>query len=285
MSPEHVGAGIRGIRQDTEHPRMGQSPPEQFAIPGAAVRPTRKTKTQPLEALDYGVRTALSFEQFEHRSNGALYFLVRIERNLVVVKNQTNRQREVQFTLVRLVELAAVEARADDVKLCLGERALHAEHKAVVELGRVVTAVLVDYQRAGDGAQLEQAVPVLVGARQARSFQGEDRPDLAHGHVADQRLEVLAIGCPRTRLAESPVENPDPLRAPAERLCLARQIVLALGALLVEADLPHRRLTNVDAGLPRQMSIGDLGDHHARLPPGWTVGRHQQDRIRSCWRG
>jgi hypothetical protein len=66
---------------------------------------------------------------------------------------------------------APVEARADDVKLCLGERALHAEHKAVVELGRVVTAVLVDYQRAGDGAQLEQAVPVLVRARQARSFE------------------------------------------------------------------------------------------------------------------
>src|SRR5258706_1322245 len=174
MSPEHVGAGIRWIRQDTEHPRMGQSTPEQFAIPGAAVRSTWKAKTQPLEALDYGVRTALSFEQFEHRSNGALYFLVRIERNLVVVKNQTHRQREVQFTLVRLVELAAVEARADDVKLCLGERALHAKHEAVVELGRVVTAVLVDYQRAGDGAQLEQAVPVLVGARQARSFEGED---------------------------------------------------------------------------------------------------------------
>src|SRR5260370_26309838 len=63
---------IRWIRQDTEHPRMGQSTPEQFAIPGAAVRPTRKTKTQPLAALNYGVRTALSFEQFEHRSNDAL---------------------------------------------------------------------------------------------------------------------------------------------------------------------------------------------------------------------
>src|SRR6202051_1819445 len=93
--------------------------------------------------------------------------------NLVVVKNQTNRQRKVQLTLMRFVELAAVEARADDVQLCLGERALHSEHKAVVELGRVVTAVLVDYQRAGDSAQLEQAMPVLVRARQARSFEGE----------------------------------------------------------------------------------------------------------------
>src|SRR5258708_9700341 len=162
MSPEHVGAGIRWIRQGTEHPRMGQSTPEQFAIPGAAVRPTRKTKTQPLEALDYGVRTALSFEQFEHRSNGALYFLVRIERNLVVVKNQTNRQREVQFTLVRLVELAAVEARADDVKLCLGERDLHAEHKAIVELGPVVTAVLSASHRSGGGTPYLRPVLVLV---------------------------------------------------------------------------------------------------------------------------
>src|SRR6202050_1699053 len=59
---EHVGAGIRWICQDTENPRMSRSTPEQFAIPGAAVRPTRKAKTQLLEALDYAVRAALSFE-------------------------------------------------------------------------------------------------------------------------------------------------------------------------------------------------------------------------------
>src|SRR6202049_5284771 len=93
--------------------------------------------------LDHAVRAALSFEQFKDRSNGALHFLVRVKCNLVVVKDQANRQREVQLTLLRFVELATVEARADDVQLCLGERALHAEHKAVVELGRVVTAVLV----------------------------------------------------------------------------------------------------------------------------------------------
>src|SRR5256884_2947291 len=285
VSAEHVCASVRWIRQDTEHPRMGQSTPEQFAIPGTAVRPPRKAKAKLLEAPDHGVGTAFSLEQFEDRSNGALHFLVRVERSFIVVESKTNRQSEVQLTFVRLVDLASVEARADDVQLCLSERALHAEHKAVVELGWIVTAVLVDHERAGDGAQLEQAMPILVGARQPRGFQGEDRTDLAHGHIADQRLEVLAIGRSRTGLAEIAVEDPDPLRAPAESLCLARQIVLALGTFLVEADLPHRRLTNVDAGFPRQMSIGDLGDHHARLPPGWTVGRHQQDRIRSCWRG
>src|ERR1700680_5122855 len=44
VSPEHVGPGVRWIRQDTEYPRMGQSTPEQFAIPGTTIRPTRKAK-------------------------------------------------------------------------------------------------------------------------------------------------------------------------------------------------------------------------------------------------
>ena len=172
---------------------MGQSTPEQFAIPGTAVRPPWKAKAKLLEAPDHGVGTAFSLEQFEDCSNGALNFLVRVERNLIVVENKANWQSEVQLTFLRLVELTSVEARADDVQLCLGEGALHAEHKAA-EARPDVTAVLVDHERAGDGAQLEQAMPILVGARQPRGFQGEDRTDLAHGYVAACRTaDVLAL--------------------------------------------------------------------------------------------
>ena len=125
------------------------------------------------------------------------------------------------------------------MQLGLSERALHAEHEAIVELGRVVATILVDHQRVGDGAELQQAMPILVRARQAGSFERENGADVAHRHVADQRLEVLAVGRPRTGLTEVPVEDPDPLRGPAECLRLARQIGLALRALLVEADLRH----------------------------------------------
>src|SRR5215813_5951213 len=51
--------------------------------------------------------------------------------------------------------LTDLGARANDVQLCLRKRALHTEHKAVVELGGVVAAILVDHQRVGDGAKLE----------------------------------------------------------------------------------------------------------------------------------
>ena len=159
---------------------------------------------------------------------------------LLLVVNEADRQWEAQLALLRLVELAAIKAGANDVQLGLGESPLHAQHKAVVELGRIVTAVLVDHERIGDGAEFEQTMPVLVGARQPGSLEGEDRADTAHRHIADQRFEVLAVRCPRSGLAKVSIENPDLLRAPSERLRFARQIVLAFGALLIEANLGRR---------------------------------------------
>src|SRR6185295_4995411 len=141
--------------------------PDQSAVPCAAVCAARKAKAKFVEALDHGVGGTFALEQIKQCSNGALHFLIGVEGNLVIFKHITNRQRESELAFARLVELAAMEARANDVQLCLRKRALHAEHKAVVELGGVVTAILVDHQRAGDGTQLQQAMPVLVGACEA----------------------------------------------------------------------------------------------------------------------
>ena len=161
-------------------------------------------------------------EQREDRPDGALHFLVGIENDLVVVKYQTNWQGKTQLTFLRSVEFTAVEARANDVQFCLRERAFHAEDKAVVEVGRIVAAISVEHQGVGDGAQFQQAMPVLVRARQARRLQGEDRTDLPHRHIADKGLEVVAFGRQCSGLAKIPVEDSDLLRQPAERVRLVR---------------------------------------------------------------
>ena len=59
-----------------------------------------------------------------------------------------------------------MEARANDVQLRLSEGALHAEHEAIVEIGRIVHTVFVDHDGTSDGAQFEQSMPVLVRTRQ-----------------------------------------------------------------------------------------------------------------------
>ncbi len=86
---------------------------------------TRETQTEFIEALDDAKSRALPREQIEDRSHCALDFLVWIEHDFVALEDKSDRQREAQFALGRLVELTAMEARADDMQLRLRERALH----------------------------------------------------------------------------------------------------------------------------------------------------------------
>ena len=42
VASEHIGAGVGRIGKDAKNPRMGQSAPEKFAVPRAAIRATLK---------------------------------------------------------------------------------------------------------------------------------------------------------------------------------------------------------------------------------------------------
>src|SRR5262245_433401 len=113
----NVGAGVGGIGQDGDHSRMPEATPDQFAIPGAAVCAARKAKTELVEAFDHGISCPFALEQLEDGANGALYFLIGIERNLVALIHITHGQWELELTLARLVELAAMEARSACAKV------------------------------------------------------------------------------------------------------------------------------------------------------------------------
>ena len=54
------------------------------------------------------------------------------------------------------------------MQLRLAHRALETQQQTIVEVRRVVDAILVEDQRAGERRELEQAVPVGVVARQPR---------------------------------------------------------------------------------------------------------------------
>jgi hypothetical protein len=105
----------------------------------------------------------------------------------------------------------------------------HAEQHAVVEVGRVVEAVLVADQRAGQPADLEQAVPVGVVSGQARAFQAEHDPGPAHADLGDEALEPFPVGCRRAGVALVDVDDGDLLGAPAQGDGPAFQVVLAQG--------------------------------------------------------
>jgi len=139
-------------------------------------------------------------------------------------------------TALGLGQLTADEAGAQDVELGLAHRPFQAEQQPVVEVHRVVEAVLVENEGVGQGADLEQPVPVGRAASQTGDLQAEHDPDLAHSDRGDQLLEPLAVTV-GTRLAQVAVDDHDSVQRPAQGDRPLAQRVLALGALGVLEDL------------------------------------------------
>src|SRR6516165_4745621 len=69
---------------------MGETAPNELAIPGAAVSPAWKAKAELVEALNHAVGAILLLKQLEYCPNSALHFLVWIENNLVAVVHKPN---------------------------------------------------------------------------------------------------------------------------------------------------------------------------------------------------
>jgi IstB-like ATP binding protein len=143
------------------------------------------------------------------------------------------------------------------VELRLAHRPLEAEEEAVVEVARVIQAVLVADERVGEGADLEQAVPVGRAAREAADLEAEHDPDLAEADRGDEAREALAVAV-GTRAPEIAVDHDDPVGRPAERDRSLAQRVLALGALGVLEHLAERALPDVQVRMTHEVAGADL---------------------------
>ena len=115
VSTEYVHTGIGGIRQHSQDSGMGQPPPNKLSIPYPTVGASWEAQTSFLKAAHRAVSCTFFRKQFEDRANSALNFLVWIDYNFVVVVDEPNWQWKPELASVRLIELAAMEARADNM--------------------------------------------------------------------------------------------------------------------------------------------------------------------------
>src|SRR5436305_13294518 len=90
-----------------------------------------------------------------------------------------------------------------------------------------VDTVLVDDQRVGQGADLQQAIPVAAGAGEAGGFEAEDGPGLAESNLGDQELEAVAIHGGGTGAALVLIDDGDGRLGPTQILSPLHEVVLA----------------------------------------------------------
>src|ERR1700736_7048633 len=90
--------------------------------------------------------------------------------------DEADRQSSAQFTTRRLVADAAVEAGPQHMQLGLAHGALEPEQETIVEKGGMIDAVGIADERIGESAQLDEAMPIGVVARQACDLKPEHKP-------------------------------------------------------------------------------------------------------------
>ena len=214
---------------------------------------------------------AVQAEALEEKAEGLLHLLVRVEDERAVFEHVAGGWRVDELALLRLVQNAALQAQAHGVALGVAHGALHAQYQPVVEVVGVVDPIVINDERVGQRAEVQQPVPVGRRARQARDLQRQDGPHLAQTDLGGQPLEALALDGTGTALTQVLIDDLYLGGVPAELLGQLYQGVLALGRLPVLVDLQQGGLADVHQRGPGQMRWTNLGGH--RFPRvRWETG-------------
>jgi hypothetical protein len=188
------------------------------------------------------------------------------------VVGQPDGQRGDQLAAAGLGQDPAAHAGTQEMQLGLAELAFHAEQHPVAEIAGIIKAVFVADQRAAQGADFQQPVPVGVVPGQPGALQARDDPGRAHADVGDQPLESFPVGGRSAGLALADVDNDDLVAAPPERDRPPAQVVLPQRGFGVAEDLLERGLADIQAGVAAQMRGTHLGGgmrggvHHGFRP-------------------
>ena len=210
-------ACVAGVVQDVQDPGVGQRHPQQLALAGSAVHPDREQQSAGVEFGDRGPGGAGAGEDGEHVPQRVLHAGVRVQHDFAGrVVDQADGQGHGQFAAAGLGQLSAAEPGPDEVQFGLAHGALQPEQQPVVEIAGVVDAVLVADQCAGQGADLQQPVPVGVVPGQPGNLQAQHDAGVAHADLGDQPLEPFPVGGRRPGLALVGVDGDDLFGRPAQ---------------------------------------------------------------------
>ncbi len=254
-----ICAGVDWVTEHVQQRHVIWSPPLELATVGAAVRSNRQHDLVANEPPQQAVHATATLELFEDQSHDRLNLFVRIDREVAAQgPHVTDRCMVEHFPTLGFVPHPLHQAALENVQLRLVHRSLQAEQQPVVVLARVVKAVCIRQQRAVDGAQLQQRMPILAGARQPAHLQAQNQTDPIR---TDFRQHALEAAAPLGRTAAVPLVFVDHLHrrgGPAERHRTIRQGVLPQRRLSVFEHLLGRRLPHVHNRGPFEMLVGDL---------------------------
>jgi hypothetical protein len=195
----------------------------------------------------------------ENELYDGLHVLVGVFYGLAeVVINIAYGNGDLQLAPFCLVVLPAFHPGVEIMQLGLAHGAFQAEQHAVVEVGGVIKAVLVQDERTGEPADFQEVRPVGRTPRKPGRLNADDNADVLLADFADQLFVSLAPGSGRAGNAEVFIYYVDHIVRPSKRNAPLPEAVLPLGAFLVFVNLAERGLPHVKGRAPGKMVRGNL---------------------------
>jgi hypothetical protein len=194
---EGVGAGIDGVVQHLHHAVVGRLAPRDLPQGAVALhhRELDVRRAQPQEDLAAAAELA---ELGEDQPDCLLDTLVGIHLDPVVLAPaEARRQGEAQLAPSGLRVAGGQAALSEQAEFVFRHRSLQPEQQPVVHQARIVDPFGVDHQGTGQGAEVDQMMPVPPVAGQPRGLDAVDRPHRSGADLGDQSLEAWPGHLPR----------------------------------------------------------------------------------------
>ena len=127
----------------------------------------------------------------EDGAKGADNGLVGMKTNFTILfsPNEAHGQAAALFAACGLIADSTIESGAQDVQFRLRHGAFQSQHQAIVKKRRMVETVAISDQSVGHAAQIEQAIPIGIVARQAGDFETEQDSHMAENNFGGHMCE------------------------------------------------------------------------------------------------
>ena len=258
------------MAKDLQHRVVGRRPPLDFAHAAVVASGDRQLQRLILGPEQYLSGASELLEFVEQKPDDAADALVRIDLDLAdLVPAIARRQDEPQLAAQRLRIPCRNAALTKEAQLVFGHRPLQPQQQPVIDQAGIVRAVRIDHQRADQGAQINQVMPVAPVPGQARGLEAEHGASKARADSSHQFLEAGALDQSGTGASQIVVDHRD--RSEAERARRLGKRVLPPLAFGMFHDLANGRLADIDHRAAAEVLRGDLGVHH--IPPARSAAR------------
>ncbi len=186
--------------------------------------------------------------------------LVRVEGQFAVgADHVAGRWLAEPFAAAGAAQPPGLHALLELMQLETSQEAFDGQDQTVVEVLRMIQAVLVCEQGVESGANLDQTAAGLVFAGQAVDLKAEHQADVAQGNFRQEPGEIIAAGGRRAGAALIAVEDANALGGPTPGAGVLLQVGLDLSGFAVALHLLGMRLTDIDDGPTFEMVSEDLG--------------------------